>query len=275
MWCEQNNMRTLSAVSHQQVNLLPYSDDNTNRAAGLRGWLSRRVASGARVTSCSHSYRQFFPNASVHSGACTFPSPGFSWKVQQGVYGLPRESCLLSPTLGSAASSSAASHSLRSAFSRCAAAVKEALLWNSVTTRWRWAWRVTTRWRRARPCSLPEGGRTSFFACLGLPVKPLDDGIPECDCVRVFGCRASDTAIPLHLTPVARESCEDLASSTARWTRMVTLRLEGVGDTSEESLLHSLAGSQRASIGFARLPLLLALQKVTMPFGVQSPYCFF
>ena len=92
------------------------------------------MAFGARATSCSHSrceggnYRQFFPDASVHSGAYTFSSPGFTWKVQPGVYGLSRESRLLSPTLGSAAYISTAPHSLRSASSRCAAAVKEALL---------------------------------------------------------------------------------------------------------------------------------------------------
>ena len=39
---------------------------------------------------------------------------------------------------------------------------------------------------------------------------------------------------------------------------------EGVGDTSEESLLHSLVGSWRPSIRLARLPWLLPLQKMTM-----------
>ena len=54
MWCAQNKKPTLNAVSHLRINMHPYCDD-TNRAAGLRGWWSRRVASGARVTSCSHS----------------------------------------------------------------------------------------------------------------------------------------------------------------------------------------------------------------------------
>ena len=116
-------MRTLSAVSHLKVNLLPYCDD-TNRAAGLRGWLSRPVAFRCK----GDLVFPIFPNASVHRGACTFPSPGFSGKVQPEVYGLPKKSRLLSLTLGSAACCPAASHSLRSVFSRCAAAVKEALL---------------------------------------------------------------------------------------------------------------------------------------------------
>ena len=63
-------------------------------------------------------------------------------------------------------------------------------------------------------------------------------GIPECDCVWFLGCRRSDTAIP--------------ASSTARWARMVKFDIravwEGVVDTSEESFLHQLVGSWRASI---------------------------
>ena len=101
--------------------LHPYCDD-TIRAARLRGWLSKRLAFGARVTSCS-SFRftggklsPVFPDASVHSCAHAFSSPEFSWKVQPGVYGLPREARLLSPTLGFAACSSAASPSLCSAW---------------------------------------------------------------------------------------------------------------------------------------------------------------
>ena len=109
-------------LSFTSSHLPPYCDD-ANRAARLRGWLSRRVASGARATSCSHSCSnrgnlcQCFPNAHVHCGVCTFSSPGFPSTVQPGVCGLPRES-----------RSSAASHSLRSAVSLCAASAKEVLL---------------------------------------------------------------------------------------------------------------------------------------------------
>ena len=71
----------------------------------------------------------------------------------------------------------------------------------------------------AGPFGCPE---PSFFAVLGLPVKALDGGIPESDCVWVFCCRRSDTAFLSHLSPVARECCVDLASSAARWTHMVT-----------------------------------------------------
>ena len=39
---EQNKKRTLSAVSYLRVYLCPYCDD-TNRAAGLRDWWSRRT----------------------------------------------------------------------------------------------------------------------------------------------------------------------------------------------------------------------------------------
>ena len=66
-----------------------------------------RSATGPSNVGCPsriHNQRLFLRLVSrVFGGACTFPSPRFSWKVQPGVYGLPRESRLLSPTLGSAA----------------------------------------------------------------------------------------------------------------------------------------------------------------------------
>ena len=82
MWCEQNKKRALNAGSHLWVNVLPYCDD-TIRAARLRGWWSRRVASGARVTSCSHSrsqggnYRQFFPALPFTAALARFRHPDF------------------------------------------------------------------------------------------------------------------------------------------------------------------------------------------------------
>ena len=134
MWCEQNKKRTLSAVSHLRVKLPPYCDD-TNRAAGPRGWWSRRVASGARVTSCSHSrfeggnYRQFVPDASVHSGACHVSVTRIFLEGAAGsVRPLKGVSSICHTLSASAAYSSAAPHLLRSASSRCAAAMKEALL---------------------------------------------------------------------------------------------------------------------------------------------------
>ena len=76
----------------------------------------------------------------------------------------------------------------------------------------------------AGPFGCPE---PSFFAVLGLPVQALHGGIPECDCVWVFCCRRSDKAFPSHLSPVARECFVDLASSSARWTHMVTVKHQG------------------------------------------------
>ena len=47
------------------------------------------------------------------------------------------------------------------------------------------------------PCGVPK---PTFFVVLGLPVKALDGGIPECDCVWFFGCPRvghSDSLPPL------------------------------------------------------------------------------
>ena len=70
--------------------LLPYCDD-TNRAAGLRGWLSGRAASGARVTSCSHSrfegktIANFSPTLPFTAALARFCHPDFLGRRSRSV----------------------------------------------------------------------------------------------------------------------------------------------------------------------------------------------
>ena len=156
MWCEQNKKRTLNSVSHLRVNLTPYCDD-TNRAAGLRGWWSRRVASGARVTSCSHSrfegetIANLSPTLPFTAARTRFRHPDFLGRCSREctaflgslVYCRPPwvglrsvQYCCLTITLFSFL-----------AFRCCSDGGSSVV---SATARWRWAWRVTTRWR-ARP----------------------------------------------------------------------------------------------------------------------------
>ena len=160
---------------------------------------------------------------------------------------------------------------------------------DSVTSRWRWAWRVTTRGRARPPLVLTfmEGERASapmekrnkwslgcplvvqnllgFFADVGrtqrfLPTSPLQEKF-----VRILHHQQRGGPAWSH-------------SDTKDFSTAVS---EGVGDTSVESLLHWLVGSRRALIRLARVPLLLALQKVTMllvglsPFGRSEPFCLY
>ena len=141
-------------MSHLKVNLLPYCDD-TNRAAGLRGWLSRLVASGARATSCSHSrfegrnYRHFFPTLPFTAARARFRLEGAAGNVR--------------PFKG--VSSIVAHFGFRSVQFSCSALTTFSVLAmrgcseggsseDSVATWWRWAWRVTTRWRARPPLML-------------------------------------------------------------------------------------------------------------------------
>ena len=111
---------------HSSLSSLPRCCDEipTERPGYAVGWagglLPVQGRPRVRIPALKGETVANFSNASVLSGACTFPSPRFSGKVQQGVYGLPRESPPLLPTLGSAAYSSAPSHSLvqRSRFAR-------------------------------------------------------------------------------------------------------------------------------------------------------------
>ena len=153
MWCEQNKKRTLSAVSHLRVNLSPYCDDTNSR---LRCWWSRRVASRARVTSCSHSrfkgenYRRCFPQrfrsqSRVHvlvtrislEGAAGSVRPSrevLSFVAHLGLRCV--QYCCFTVTLFRFL-----------AFRDCSEGGSAVF---SATTRWRRAWSATTRWR-ARP----------------------------------------------------------------------------------------------------------------------------
>ena len=141
---------------------------------------SRRVACGTRSTSCSHSlfergnYRQFSTTV-AHFGLCSVQFSSFA---------------LTSFIVLSIRGSSDGGSSV-----------------DSVTGRWRWAWGVTTLWLARPPLMLTllkvsepllqwrkvqmDSGvllwvSRTFFACLGLPVKPLDDGILESDRVWIF-----------------------------------------------------------------------------------------
>ena len=186
-----------------------------------------------------------------------FRSQRFPWKVQPGVYGLPWLSRPLS----------VAHLGLRSGqyccftITRCCSEGGFSVV--SATARWRWAWRVTTRWR-ARPPSMltlqkvsepvlqwrkvqmdsglaldgcPE---RSFFAVLGLPVKALDGSIPECDCVWVFAVagrtkRFPPTSLPLqeNVVWILRHQQRDGPTWSQSNTReLSTAVLEGVWHTS-------------------------------------------
>ena len=111
----------------------------------------------------------------------------------------------------------------------------------------------------AGPFGCPE---PSFFAVVGLPVKALDDGIPECDCVWVFFCRRSDKAFPSQLSPVARECCVDLASSPARLTHMVTVKHQGP--------LHCCIGRRVGHLWGVCSPLVGGILASADPFGGRA-----
>ena len=220
-----------NCVSHR-LTCSPFCDD-TNRATGLRGWLTSRVASGAVATSCSYSRferktgklspilpRHFRSQRRVHVFV--------TWISLEGAAGSVR------PPNG--VSSVVAHFRLRSlqfcCFSvalfsflafRCCSGRSSSV--DSASARCRWAWRVTTRWRARPPLMLTSqkvsephlhwrkaqmGSGLVPFGCserslivfLGLAIQTLDDGMRECGCVWVFGCRRSDTAIPSTSPPL-------------------------------------------------------------------------
>ena len=132
MWCEQNK-RTLNAVSHLRVNLPPYCDD-TNRAAGLRGWWSRWVASGARVTSCSHSrlkgetIANFSPTLPFTAARTRFRHPDFLGRCSLECTAFQGSLVYCRPPWASQRAVLLLSPALCSVFSLFAVAAKEVLL---------------------------------------------------------------------------------------------------------------------------------------------------
>ena len=164
----------------------------TTERPGYAGWLSRRVASGAWVTSSSHSrfeegnYRQFFPTLPFTAARAHFRHPDFLG----GVYGLPRESRLLSPTLGSAAYCSATSHSLRSAFSRCAASSYPMALGVARDDPLAGAPAHDAHFIESERASAPKERRVQMNS--GVPIFGCPEPFCACPSVTVFGFSADE-----------------------------------------------------------------------------------
>ena len=247
----------------------------------LRGWWSRR-ASGARVTSCSHSrfegetIANFTPTLLFTAAPTRFRHPDFLGRCSWECTAFQGSLVFCRQPWASQQCSTAASLSFFLAFSLFAIAAKEARLYfqqvpdgvglgarrpvggraRSSCSLYRNVSEPLFHWRKVQMDSgLAPLGVQNLLSLLFQVFQSRRLAVAhQRATVWVFFCRRSDKAILSHLAPVARESCVDLASSTARWTRLVAAKHQGP--------LHCSIGERR-SVWLARLHWLLALQTVT------------